>query len=271
MSGISSWSEYKNWVETVIGAKKDYYYRGQSNSSWKLQTTFHRYAPEVGMTLEQYLDYVLPEVHHYVSAQYNELLNLQNPEEFGAFLALLQHHGFPTPLLDWTLSPYIAAYFAFRDVDIKEPKTDYVRIYIFDYKEWISSFEQPLNLRDLSKAYVSVIRTHAKYNPRLIPQMGRYTVTNVADIESHLLTLSAQQNKTFLYIVDLPVSERIKVMRDLNLMGINEMTLFPGMDGICRTLKEQFFCPDIVGLSPAGRSLLAELLGANKKKSNSNT
>ncbi len=259
---ILTWSEYKTWVETVIGVKKNYFYRGQSNPSWKLQTTFHRYAVDVGMTLLQYLDFVLPEVHHYVSAQYNELFNLQNPEEFGAFLALLQHHGFPTPLLDWTLSPYVAAYFAFRDVDIKNPKTDHVRIYVFDYQEWISSFEQPLDLRNWTKSYVSVIRPHAKHNPRLIPQRGTYTVTNVSDMETHLL----QQNKIFLYIADLPVSERIKVIRDLDLMGINEMTLFPGMDGICQTLKEQFFCPETVGLGPAGRSLLEELLKTKEKK-----
>lgn len=101
--------------------------------------------------------------------------------------------------------------------------------------------------------------------------MGTYTLTNVSDIESHVINLSKKQNKTFLYIIDLPVSERIKVMRNLNLIGINEMTLFPGMDGICRTLKEQFFCPDIVGFRSAGSFLLTKLLSANRKKSNSNT
>ncbi len=32
------------------------------------------------------------------------------------FMTYLRHNGFPSPLIDWTKSPYIAAYFAFRDI-----------------------------------------------------------------------------------------------------------------------------------------------------------
>ena len=194
---IETWAQYKNWVETVIGVKKDYYYRGQRDPSWILQTTFHRHAEDFNLTLPDYLNSIIPEIHHYVSAQYDEIFNLQIPEEFGSFLALIQHHGFPTPLLDWTLSPYVAAYFAYRDVDVKSPQTDHVKIYVFDFQEWIATFEQPVDLREWEKSYVSVIRPFAKYNPRLIPQRGTYTVTNVLDLEAHILALAQEKKKTF--------------------------------------------------------------------------
>lgn len=260
---IESWSAYKQWVETTVGDKKDYYYRGQENPSWALQTSFNRYADPLNLNLIQYLDYVIPEVTLHVCAEYNELFNINNADEFGCLLSLIQHHGFPTPLLDWTLSPYVAAYFAYRNVDVNEPKTDHVRVYIFDYQLWIADYQQIYDLRSQIQ-YVSIMRSYPKYNPRLIPQRGTYTLTNVSDIEAHLLRNSKKKQKTYLYTVTLPVSERVKVMRDLNLMGINEMTLFPGMDGVCRTLKEQFFCPDTVGLSPSGRTLLKELMDTKK-------
>src|SRR5262249_24504589 len=42
------------------------------------------------------------------------------------YLAHLRHNGFPAPLLDWTRSPYVAAYFAFS-----KPQHEYVAIFAF--------------------------------------------------------------------------------------------------------------------------------------------
>lgn len=260
---IDSWEKYKSWVNSLVEHKKDFYFRGQMDHQWGLKTTFHRLADDLNITLQQYLDTIIPEVHYHICAFHNELIDLKVPEEFGSFLALLQHHGFPTPLLDWTLSPYIAAYFAYKDINDRCPQCEYVNIIIFDYIEWVNTFQQPLDLRNTSVKYVSVFRPHAKYNPRIIPQRGTYTVTNVPDMAQYILDCSGKAQKTFLYSVVLPVSERPQVMRELNLMGINEMTLFPGLDGLCEALKEQFFSRDNVGLS---LNQIQQLLESYKNK-----
>ncbi|MDP2939249.1 MAG: FRG domain-containing protein [Candidatus Omnitrophota bacterium] len=264
---VQTWEEYKKWVASVIANKKDYYYRGQADAKWELQTTFHREAVVSVITLDTYLNDILPRVHYYICAWHNEIINLQDPNEFGSFLALLQHHGFPTPLLDWTLSPYIAAYFAFREVNDKLPQVDHVKIYIFDFQVWTTTFQQLLDLRETKIAYVSVLFPYARFNPRIIHQMGTYTVTNQPDMGAYILKRSQEVNKDFLRSFTFSVKERTKVMRELNLMGINEMALFPGLEGVCHTMREWFFSKDHVGLTKSEfNELLRKLLQSSTTK-----
>ena len=66
-------------------------------------------------------------------------------------------------------------------------------------------------------------------------------------MEGYIFSRSTEVKKTFLYTALLSVKEKPRVLKELNLMGINEMTLFPSIDGICRALKTQFFSAETVG------------------------
>ncbi|MGH6935370.1 MAG: FRG domain-containing protein, partial [Methylocella sp.] len=54
-------------------------------------------------------------------------LSFVNEELAYSYLAHLRHHRFPSPLLDWSCSPYVAAYFAFAHARLSK----YVAIYVF--------------------------------------------------------------------------------------------------------------------------------------------
>ena len=43
------------------------------------------------------------------------------------YMVYLRHYGFPSPLLDWSMSPYVAAYFSFRELN----KAENVSIFAF--------------------------------------------------------------------------------------------------------------------------------------------
>lgn len=234
-------------ISNLTAKNKNFFYRGHANDAWKLQTSFHRAASKNNINMLQYLDVIIPEVHYHVCANHNQIIDLANVYEFAAFLVLIQHHGFPTPLLDWTLSPYIAAYFAFKEVNDLYPASEYVKIYAFDYSEWNTSYKQTNDLRDFENPHVSTIRPFAKFNPRIIHQQGMFTITNIDDIEGHINYCSASIGKQFLYTMLLSVKDKPLVLRELNLMGINQMTLFPNIDGICEALKGQFFSANTVG------------------------
>lgn len=247
-----TWEQAKKRIAELARNKTDFYFRGHPSSTTTLRTTFHRAAEGTGITLKQYLETALPEVAYHVGGLTNEIIDLTNPAEFGALLGLIRHHGFPTPLLDWTLSPYVAVYFAYRDIDPDNLQTEFVRVFAFDFQAWMKQFPQPTDLR-VETPYLSVFRPFSRFNQRIIAQRGSATITNVDDIEAYVAEGEGIAKTQFITRFDLSVKERPVVMRELNLMGINDMTLFPGLDGLCRAFKEQIFSKDSVGLTPLER------------------
>jgi hypothetical protein len=184
----------------------------------------------------------IPALHKNLSHLTAHVFNLANPIENGAFFRTSsQHHGYPTPLLDWTHSPFIAAYFAYNDLT-KDEQTDTrnIRIFVFDRKQWSEDFNQ---LQKLTPAppHFSILDALALNNPRMVPQQSLASVTNVDDIESYIRNREQEKQKTYLQVIDLPASSRKEVMQELSLMGITAGSLFPGVDGVCRQLKERFF------------------------------
>lgn len=241
-----TWEAYKEWVANTVKGGAEFYCRGQLDPQWQLQTSFHRYSNN----LTDYFNRVIPEVAYYVSAHEDKIINTFDPAQLAILLSKLQHHGFPTPLLDWTLSPYVAAYFAYKDINPRSPHRHFVSIYVFNHQLWSYYHPQPLSLNP-PELYLSEFRPHANGNSRMLRQMAVTTVTNVINVEEYIRSEETRLSQQFLWKLDLPVTDRKIVMNELNLMGINSMTMFPDFDGMCSSMKEKHFNNiDIVPLIP---------------------
>jgi hypothetical protein len=180
------------------------------------------------------------QLHQRLSAITSHFFDLTVPDQNGAFFNLLQHHGYPTPLLDWSHSPYVAAFFAFRDRPIGYSENEFVRIYKFNNQEWQKRYQQIQNL-DPPFPHLSVMEFIAIDNPRLVPQQAVTTVTNIHDIEAYILEKEAEIGVRILEAIDIPASERELAMHDLRFMGITAGSMFPGIDGVCEDLRERNF------------------------------
>lgn len=127
-----TWEEIKNEFENQ--SEDDVIYRGHGSSEWKLEPTLFRF---------------LTKTDSFCSEKYFEILNKincieldlklpsTNPLKLGLltankehgkelfelfkYMIRLRHLGFPSPILDWTKSWKIAAFFAFSHQDYTKP------------------------------------------------------------------------------------------------------------------------------------------------------
>ncbi len=154
----------------------DFLFRGQANSNWSLKTTLERYIGKEEYNLLEYYRTIrkiksqietLTKRHWDIPSyeQYNKWLNkddcilLDTPGY--DFMIYLRHHGFPSPLLNWTRSPYIAAYFAFQGA---EEKDEHASIYVLledvgKGKSYCWSDQNFLNILSLGP----YIRSHSRH------------------------------------------------------------------------------------------------------------
>jgi hypothetical protein len=234
---VCNWAEFKSVVSGIDGRSK--VFRGQKQHSWRLRTSYHRLGRA---NLSRYLTEDMRALHLALSARTKHYFDLADAEQNGAFLNLAQHHGYPTPLLDWTYSPYVAAFFAFRGMtreDAHAPNHPRVRIFVFDQARWRRDMAQITRLI-VGFQHVSMLEPLALENDRLIPQQSLTMLTNVDDIESYIASMD-KKGGGYLSAIDIPWSERDLVIADLHRMGITAGSMFPGLDGTCEELKERNF------------------------------
>ncbi len=230
-----SWKKFKDWInENKSNIENNKIFRGHEDSAWALRTTFNRNGR---FDLIKYFIEDVSEIKELINTKSNYIYKEDSVYDVRALLSLIQHHGFPTPLLDWTKSPYIATYFAIKN---SEKNKNYVRVFSFSAQDWIKDKNYNLEHHLDPMPGIKSISLPAFNNPRSIPQQSVFMFTNVDYLEGFIKSKENSGHR-YLSVFDIPSSEREEVLYDLDLMGINEASLFPGYDGICKYLKYKKF------------------------------
>ncbi len=248
-----SWADAARFVVSLSGT---HVFRGQTAASWPLQSTIERASSEHDKyQLESSL------LRAFQTGASRFLTLRPTHEDMLSWLALMQHHGVPTRLLDWTRSPFVAAFFAAEGREsVKEPFSIWaieLRYLRATARALLSSkLTKPLAESDrlgdaaifngwLQKK-VSVVAPVASPagHDRLLYQRGLFLCPGHLEqsFDVNLGTMveySKPHGKRWFCKITIPFSERVAALRELDAMNINRASLFPGLDGYSQYLRQK--------------------------------
>ena len=155
---------FDTWIEAFSCARKidNWLFRGQSNSDWNLQSTLERdISVNSGDTFmwnhcEQWM------LRKFKGAAHHHIRHVPGEDDTIEWLALMQHHGAPTRLLDFTYSFAVSAYFA-----AKNAQSDFA-IWAVNWLPLMKSVSERLGLSD------SVAKSSIKFHTKMHESANRY-------------------------------------------------------------------------------------------------
>lgn len=221
---FNSWEEFKaSFCEHLFpGApfhRGDFLFRGHSNPNWRLTSTFDR------MFSHQSKSKRLLIAEDLLTLFKRNLEGEQVPAEVrendSLFLALGQHYGLPTRLLDWTESPYIAAFFAYNSTALWGQHDQEIVVWVLDSRHPIWS----------SHYGVEVVDVPSFGNKRIRNQSGKFTLsrTPYLTLEEYVEEHGEEGRPLFKFL--LPASNYKTALADLDSMGIHHGTVYPEVEG----------------------------------------
>ena len=228
---LDSWMEFNEYVCSTVLNYKHYIWRGQRNADWQLESTLNRTLRDSNGNKEDLINMHLERFKYATRGRRGTTpVKIESEDDWWA---LGQHHGIATPLLDWTTSPFVAAYFAFYE----ENKNGSAKRAVFSLhsSEYIIKSNEILkNNPDKSNEIIKIIKPYSDENPRLVNQSGLFTKIPIGtDIEKWTKeNFNDKKFKIRLLKIILPESERNTILKALNRMNINHLTLFPDLTGV---------------------------------------
>jgi hypothetical protein len=226
-------------------------YRGVADKDWTLETSLKRIGPAC-------VDVEAPLLRSFSRyAQPGEIPS----DEIWFRLALAQHHGLPTRLLDWSFSPKVACHFATyeeqyfdRDgaiwcVDVTaaaEALPAKLRRLLISERADLFSVEMLAGIKGLAdfdglagpEAFVLFFEPPS-LDSRIINQGA--VLSAMPGVEMDLRTyLETHPTKDFCRQIILPKSLKWEIRDKLDQDNVTERILFPGLDGLSRWLKRYY-------------------------------
>ena len=282
---VDNWNKFTGLIGKIETRLEDqqhhFFYRGQINQKWKLESSLFREIEKKQRDLKRCF-----QIEHDARNEFASQAHLHiNPSALPAqddwleWWALMQHYGAPTRLLDWTASPYVAAYFAVESDDETDGLIwvlndwalgDRMREqYSSDWSGWDRLPRPANNWSNVTKSFVSkrfldenappqiFFFQPGRRSSRVVAQQGwlSTSLNLFGDYETTIGTLYENHrndpknhvrftSKTREYWkywnskIVIPKEVKREFLRCLQTMNITASALFPGIDGLGKSVRE---------------------------------
>lgn len=233
--------------------RSPYVFRGMSDETWFLQTSLER----LGTRPEDVEDALIRSFRKYAPR------GAFAPDSEWEALSVAQHNGLPTRVLDWSISPLIAAHFATcnRSLFDKDGVIWCVNVILLRDQVLPPSVSGPLQaapaavydvrllervlprLRDLDavKGDVCLFFEPPSIDARIANQFGLLSAMNSPSLSHHQYFAKQSRGVPDLVhkiIISSAAKPQVRDMLDQN--NVNERMLFPGMPGLCDWLRRYY-------------------------------
>jgi hypothetical protein len=188
---------------------------------------------------------------------HHHIIHLPSMDDHSSWLALMQHHGVPTRLLDWTKSSYVALYFAIAD----EPQEECSAVWAINL-DWLKNKGRELLGSETATAALDDVETRSVFlnkllsqkkpvivqidplriNERMVAQQGIVLCKLLHfwlfdRVLVHMMSSPDVPDQPVLRKIIVGKSLRIDFLRHLREMNIHSAALYPGLDGFGKSLK----------------------------------
>jgi hypothetical protein len=250
--GIDDWAGFDAEVTRILeafersrGGGKGYIsaplFRGQADLRWPLVTTLERFSTQSWSVKSYYrlMLSVAPAINSLTPRAWPLDRDLavdegdQGPPPGYEFMIYLRHHGFPSPLLDWTRSPYVAAFFAFAP---QQSTSEAVAVYAFlehvgHGKAWSGDGARIIGLGPYAVTHERHYAQQCEYTICKKRLGGNFLYCNHYEALHHR---EGAQDLLTKYVI--PVAERGRFLHKLESMNIHAYSLFRDEAALMQTL-----------------------------------
>lgn len=252
---VENWSLFSDELDSLgvlPPLEQRLVFRGQSKSEWTLQPKIGR--GESGrQTTERIIEMEEAARREFASQAHLHLKQSILPSDESPSLNwwfLMQHHNAPTRLLDWSGSPYVAAYFAVVehwDSDGAVWCFDHRRLDEYMTSEFGDRFESAIEshidelLTDPRAPDMLFTITRLTKNERIVVQQGLSTLcTEVLADHADVIAraFSNGPGAATCMKFEIPAASKRQFLINLRSMNITASSLIPGIDGLGRSVKE---------------------------------